>query len=104
MQQNVEQFASAQGATVLASDGEEIGKVEEIFYDHQTSRPEWIGIGSGTFGTKRVLVRVEGADLRDDGLFVPYPTTSRARPSASGVEAGQTVGFHVRLALRGSGG
>jgi len=61
------------GAPVYDIDGEKIGKVEEIYYDQQTRVPEWIGIGTGFFGTKRVLVPVKGAAVQDDGLIVAYP-------------------------------
>ena len=60
------------GAPVYDNDGDKIGKVEEIFYDQQTRVPEWIGIGTGFFGTKRVLVPVKGAAPYDDGLMVAY--------------------------------
>ena len=60
------------GAPVYDSAGEKIGKVEEIFYDHQSRVPEWIGIGTGFFGTKRVLVPVEGAQVTEDGLMLAY--------------------------------
>jgi uncharacterized protein (TIGR02271 family) len=60
------------GAPVYDSDGDKIGKVEEIYYDEQTRIPEWIGIGTGFFGNKRVLVPVEGAAAKGDGLIVAY--------------------------------
>jgi len=60
------------GQPVYDSEGEKIGDVEEIFYDQQTRVPEWIGIGTGFFGTKRVLVPVQGAQVSDDGLMVAY--------------------------------
>jgi uncharacterized protein (TIGR02271 family) len=60
------------GEPVYDSAGEKIGKVEEIYYDQQTRVPEWIGIGTGFFGTKRVLVPVQGAQVSDDGLRVAY--------------------------------
>jgi uncharacterized protein (TIGR02271 family) len=60
------------GAQVYDSAGDKIGKVEEIFYDEQTRVPEWVGIGTGFFGTKRVLVPVQGAQVTDDGLVVAY--------------------------------
>ncbi|MDQ3777556.1 MAG: PRC and DUF2382 domain-containing protein [Actinomycetota bacterium] len=60
------------GAPVYSSDGEQIGKVEEIFLDDETRQPEWIGIGTGFFGTKRVLVPVQGAQVEDDAFRVPY--------------------------------
>jgi len=68
----IEQLNEMRGADVYDSAGEKIGTVEEIFYDEGTSRPEWIGIGTGFFGTKRVLVPVEGASAEADGFRVPY--------------------------------
>lgn len=69
---SMETIAAARGVDVYSSDGEKIGSVEEIYHDYETRRPEWIGIGTGIVTTKRVLVPVEGAELRGDGLFVPY--------------------------------
>jgi len=60
------------GTPVYDTDGDKIGDVEEIFYDLETQTPEWIGVGTGFFGTKRVLVPVEGASIRDDGICVAY--------------------------------
>ena len=60
------------GAPVFDSAGDKIGEVEEIFYDYETRVPEWIGIGTGFFGTKRVLVPVRGAQTTGDGIGVPY--------------------------------
>jgi len=67
-----DQLIEARGTPVYASDGEKIGSVEEIFVDEQTGQPEWIGIGTGFLGSKRVLVPVDGAEFRDEGLYVPY--------------------------------
>ena len=60
------------GSSVYDNAGEKIGSVEEIFYDPQTRSPEWLGIGTGFLGTKRVLVPVEGAQATEDGLMVAY--------------------------------
>ena len=60
------------GAPVFSQSGEQIGKVEEIFYDVEGGQPEWVGLGTGFFGTKRVLVPVQGAQPQGDGLQVPY--------------------------------
>lgn len=70
MQMN--QLQEMRGAPVVDSTGDQIGKVEEIFYDVDGGRPEWIGLGTGFFGTKRVLVPVDGAQPDGDGLRVPY--------------------------------
>jgi uncharacterized protein (TIGR02271 family) len=69
---SIERLDAMRGAAVYDSAGEKIGTVEEIFWDEQTREPEWIGIGTGFFGTKRVLVPVAGSEQSDDGLRVPY--------------------------------
>ena len=68
----LERLAELRGKTVYDAEREKIGSVEEIFYDERTGRPEWIGIGTGLFGTKRVLVPVAGASATDDGVTVRY--------------------------------
>ena len=60
------------GEPVYDNAGEKIGSVEEIYYDPSTHSPEWIGIGTGFFSTKRALVPVEGAHVSDDGLTVHF--------------------------------
>jgi uncharacterized protein (TIGR02271 family) len=60
------------GAPVYDNDGDKIGKVEEIYYDQQTRVPVWIGIGTGFFGTKRVMVPVRGSAPYENGLMVAY--------------------------------
>ena len=68
----LERLEQLRGAKVYDSAGEKIGSVEEIFYDEGTNRPEWIGIGTGFFGTKRVLVPVEGARFEGDEVKIRY--------------------------------
>src|SRR3954469_18681781 len=74
MQQSltVDRLAQMHGEAVYDTNGDKIGKVDEIFYDLDTREPEWIGIGTGFFGTKRVLVPVHGASVTEDGISVPY--------------------------------
>ena len=68
----MEQLQQMRGAPVLDSTGDQIGKVEEIYYDVAGDRPEWIGLGTGFLGTKRVLVPVQSAQVQDDGIQVPF--------------------------------
>jgi uncharacterized protein (TIGR02271 family) len=68
----MDRLEEARGLPVYDSAGDKIGKVEDIYYDEQTNQPEWIGIGTGFFGTKRVLVPVQGANLTGEGYTVPY--------------------------------
>jgi uncharacterized protein (TIGR02271 family) len=68
----MDQLQQLRGAPVVDSTGEQIGKVEEVFYDVGGGQPEWIGLGTGFFSTKRVLVPVQGAEIQDDSVQVPY--------------------------------
>jgi sporulation protein YlmC with PRC-barrel domain len=56
----MDQLQGLKGAPVYDASGDQIGKVEEIFADVDSGSPEWIGLGTGFFGTKRVLVPVVG--------------------------------------------
>lgn len=69
----IQEVLSRQGQPVYDSTGSKIGKIEDIFVDDATQQPEWIGIGTGgIFGSKHVLVPIEGAQFDRDGLKVAY--------------------------------
>jgi uncharacterized protein (TIGR02271 family) len=68
----MDQLQELHGAPVLDASGEQIGKVEEIYYDTEDGHPEWIGLGTGFFGTKRVLVPAQSAQLQGEAVQVPY--------------------------------
>src|SRR4051812_17494542 len=72
-QVSMERLQELRGAPVLDASGDKIGSVEEVFLDGRTHQPEWIGLGTGFFGTKRVLVPVAGASFSADGVTVRYP-------------------------------
>jgi len=69
----IQDVLSRQGQTVYDSTGSKIGKIEDIFVDDDTQQPEWIGVDTGgIFGSKHVLVPIEGAEPDRDGLKVAY--------------------------------
>ena len=49
------------GRTVIGSDGEEIGKLESVYLDKQTDKPEWATVNTGLLGTKSSFVPLVGA-------------------------------------------
>jgi uncharacterized protein (TIGR02271 family) len=70
---SVDRMLEMRGRPVYASDGDKIGKIEDVYYDESSGAPEWVGVGTGIFGTKHVLVPMEQAEVREDCLWVPYP-------------------------------
>src|SRR5829696_6324602 len=87
-----DQLVQARGETVYAADGDKIGSVEEVFVDEETGRPEWLGIGTGLLGTKRVLVPVLGLQQTGDGFQVPYAKEQvKETPDVDSDEIGQDL-------------
>jgi len=83
----LEQLRQMEGHGVIAQDGEQIGRIEEIFVDHVTREPEWLGIGTGFLRTQRVLVPLAGAEIEDDIVRIPY--SSEIVKSSPDVDADQ---------------
>ena len=60
------------GRTLVDSDGDKIGTIEDIYLDQQTNEPEWAVVTTGLFGTKQSFVPIEGASSTGDGVRVPF--------------------------------
>jgi uncharacterized protein (TIGR02271 family) len=60
------------GKNVVGSDGEKIGKVEELYLDTDSQQPEWVSVTTGWFGTHRSLVPLAAASEDGGDLRIPY--------------------------------
>jgi uncharacterized protein (TIGR02271 family) len=60
------------GRTAVDTDGNKLGKIEEIYLDSQTQRPEWALIQTGMFGGKSSFMPLEGATSDGDDVTTPY--------------------------------
>ncbi len=65
-------LSTVMGQTAYGSDGDKIGTVGQVYLDDQTSRPEWVTVTTGLFGTKQSFVPVRDANMSGDGLRLPY--------------------------------
>ena len=61
------------GATVVGSDGERIGKVDDLYVDDETGKPSFFAVHTGLFGRSTTFVPVEGADWSGGEVRVRYP-------------------------------
>jgi len=61
-----------EGQTVLDSEGEKIGKIEEIFLVEETGRPEWALVKLGRIKARTTLVPLTRANPVDDGIKIPF--------------------------------
>ena len=60
------------GATVHGSDGEKLGKVDAIYFDNETDKPEWAAVKSGLFGSHVSLVPLAQGTWNNGALTVPF--------------------------------
>jgi sporulation protein YlmC with PRC-barrel domain len=69
----IEELRGLVGHEVIDRDGESIGYVDLVFVDHDTARPEWLGIWNGVWETRpRVLVPMQGIEHVEDEIRVPW--------------------------------
>jgi uncharacterized protein (TIGR02271 family) len=59
------------GRTMLDRDGDKIGKIDDVYEDKQTGRPEWALVNTGLFGTKKTFVPLRAAKPIGEDVRVP---------------------------------
>jgi uncharacterized protein (TIGR02271 family) len=74
---------------VVDSDGEKVGKVDQMYVDTATGQPEWLAVNTGLFGMKSSLVPLQGA--RPDGEKVRIAYTKDQVKDAPGVTPDQEL-------------
>jgi uncharacterized protein (TIGR02271 family) len=60
------------GREVVARDGDKIGKLEEVYLDTDSGRPEWATVNTGLFGTKQSFIPLVDAEPEGGRVVVPY--------------------------------
>ena len=61
-----------QGQTVVASDGDKIGKLADVYFDDETGQPAFMTVKTGLFGNRETFIPVERASAQGDRIVVPY--------------------------------
>jgi uncharacterized protein (TIGR02271 family) len=62
----------SRGSTVVGSDGDKIGKVEDVYLDRETDQPEWVLVNTGLFGSRSTFVPLSEATQRGNDIVVPF--------------------------------
>jgi uncharacterized protein (TIGR02271 family) len=63
-------LSNLSGATVRSGSGDKIGTVSQVYLDDRTSRPEWVTVKTGLFGTKESFVPLAAARFDGGELVV----------------------------------
>jgi uncharacterized protein (TIGR02271 family) len=64
--------AAWRGREAVASDGEKIGTIDEIYMDAETGKPEWLAVKTGMFGSKVSFIPIAEASDANGDVRVPY--------------------------------
>jgi uncharacterized protein (TIGR02271 family) len=72
MTMSTETVAQWRGAEMIDARGDKVGKIEEIYLDNQSGRPEWALVTTGMFGKKSTFVPLSGAKPADEGIRVTH--------------------------------
>ena len=67
-----EDVLSWRGQNLYDSDGDKIGKIDEIYLDAESNEPEWAVVSTGLFGNKQTFVPIGDANTTGDGVSVPF--------------------------------
>jgi uncharacterized protein (TIGR02271 family) len=78
------EISSWRGRVMVGSDGEKIGKIDEIYLDEETGQPEWALVNTGLFGLKSNFVPLTGASPEGEEVRVDY--TKEQVKDAPGVD------------------
>nr|MDQ3344295.1 PRC-barrel domain-containing protein [Actinomycetota bacterium] len=69
---DTEEISQVRGAKVIDLNGDKIGKVEEIYLDKDTDKPEWVLVNTGLFGSSSTFVPLQGSTRQGDDLQVSF--------------------------------
>ena len=83
-----EAIASWRGRNAVDSDGNKIGKIEQIYIDAETGKPEWLAVTTGLFGSKVSFIPIaETSKAGEDGGEVRVPYYKQQVKDAPNAEA-----------------
>jgi uncharacterized protein (TIGR02271 family) len=63
------------GRTLVDADGDEVGKISDIYLDNDTGQPEWALVSTGQVGANSAFVPIAEARTMGGSIQVPYTRT-----------------------------
>ncbi|HEV3376993.1 MAG TPA: PRC and DUF2382 domain-containing protein [Thermoleophilaceae bacterium] len=70
MTTNMTEAYDWQGRTLKDRNGNKIGKIDSLYFDRESDRPEWALVHTGLFGTKSSFVPISGASPQGEDVVV----------------------------------
>jgi len=72
MNVDTKELSSWVGRTASGPDGGKIGKIEDIYLDEETRKPEWLAVSTGMFGSRLSFVPITGASVQGDNVVLNF--------------------------------
>ena len=60
------------GHHVLDQEGNNVGRINQVYLDDQTNEPSWVSVHTGLFGRNETLVPLQGSQPVEEDIRVPY--------------------------------
>ena len=60
------------GSSLVDVDRHRIGTIEEIYFDDETGRPQWLFVKTARFGNRHSFVPLTDAQRVTEGIMTPY--------------------------------
>jgi uncharacterized protein (TIGR02271 family) len=69
---SLDQFKTLVGRKLRSRDGDDIGKIDQLYADSEGGTPTFVTVNTGLFGSNTTFVPVGDATMEGDDLTVPY--------------------------------
>jgi hypothetical protein len=60
------------GSVLYDSDGDKVGKIDQLYLDDATGRPDFVTVATGFLGARESFVPLGDATFTDEGISVPF--------------------------------
>lgn len=60
------------GHKLLDREGNNVGKIDQVYFDDRENTPKWVTVQTGMLGTRHSFVPLEGARDADEDFMVPF--------------------------------
>lgn len=67
-----DEYRTLSGRTLVGSDGEKLGKIDQLYADREDGHPTFLTVSTGLFGSRTSFVPVSEAAIAGDEVRVPY--------------------------------
>ncbi|MFN2452179.1 MAG: PRC and DUF2382 domain-containing protein [Candidatus Dormibacteria bacterium] len=62
-----------EGRTIVGSDGQRVGRISQVYLDHETGAPTWGSVHTGLFGAGLAFVPLQGGHWQGETYAMPFP-------------------------------